>query len=154
MKKLTYTLLSIGFLTLVACQNNDTNKLPAKVINISATADSTSSTNSTTKPEITFTEKGHNFGPMQEGDVVEYSFKFKNTGNADLLIVSATASCGCTVPDYPKDLIKPDTEGYLKVKFDSKGKVGMFDKTVTVICNTEMRETILTISGEVLEKKN
>lgn len=135
-----------------SCKNEKSNKLPTDIINIQATADSNNS-KSGKLPQITFTENQHNFGVITEGEVVEYSFKFKNTGEGDLLIVGAKASCGCTVPDYPKELIKPGQEGFMKVKFDSKGKQGTFDKTVSVTCNTEPRETVLTISGEVVEKK-
>jgi hypothetical protein len=103
------------------------------------------------KPAITFEDDKHNFGIIKEGDFAEYSFKFNNTGNDDLLIANAAASCGCTVPEYPKGIIKPGEEGFIKVKFDSKGKVGMFEKTITITCNTEVRETVLTIGGEVVK---
>jgi len=149
MKKL---ILNGAFLSvvLVSCNNSSTDKLPTNVINIPATANEQSATTQG-KPAITFEESKHLFGVIKEGDHAEYSFKFKNTGDGDLLIANATASCGCTVPDYPKGIIKPGEEGFVKVKFDSKGKVGVFEKTVTLTCNTEVRETVLTISGEVIE---
>jgi hypothetical protein len=149
MKKL---ILNAAFLSVVlaSCNNNSTDKLPTNVINISATANE-SNTATQGKPAITFEESKHLFGVIKEGDYAEYSFKFKNTGDGDLLIANATASCGCTVPDYPKGIVKPGEEGFVKVKFDSKGKVGVFEKTVTLTCNTELRETVLTISGEVIE---
>lgn len=144
---------AIVFVSLTACDQKKSNKLPADIVTISATADSSSTPPSAEKPEITFEEKTHNFGVITEGEQVEYNFKFTNTGKADLLIVNASASCGCTVPEYPKGLIKPGETGVMKVKFDSKGKDGTFDKTVNVTCNTEPRETLLTISGEVMPKK-
>lgn len=149
MKKLILNTAILSAL-LIACNNENANKLPTNVINISATADSSNQTNDV-KPAITFEEYKHNFGIIKEGDYAEYSFKFKNTGDGDLLIANATASCGCTVPDYPKGIIKPGEEGLIKVKFDSKGKVGVFEKTITITCNTELRETVLTIGGEVIE---
>ena len=149
MKKLILSTLILSIL-LVACNNEKGNKLPSDAINISATADSSNQTNQA-KPAITFEEDKHNFGIIKEGDFAEYSFKFNNTGNGDLLIANATASCGCTVPEYPKGIIKPGEEGFIKVKFDSKGKVGMFEKTITITCNTEVRETVLTIGGEVVK---
>lgn len=149
MKKLILSTLILSIL-LVACNNEKVNKLPSDAINISATADSSNQTNQA-KPAITFEEDKHNFGIIKEGDFAEYSFKFNNTGNGDLLIANATASCGCTVPEYPKGIIKPREEGFIKVKFDSKGKVGMFEKTITITCNTEIRETVLTIGGEVVK---
>ncbi len=150
MKKLLFTTISVGML-LVSCNNNNSNKLPASIINIDATANETDAQNNADKPEITFDETTHNFGVIKEGEKVSYSFKFKNTGKSDLLIVSANASCGCTVPEYPKGIIKPGEEGFVKVVFDSKGKVGVFEKTITLTCNTEIRETVLTIAGEVVE---
>ncbi|MBP9186175.1 MAG: DUF1573 domain-containing protein [Bacteroidia bacterium] len=150
MKKLLLTTISLGVL-LVSCNNNNSDKLPASIINIDATANGTDAQNNADKPEITFDETTHNFGVIKEGEKVSYSFKFKNTGKSDLLIVSANASCGCTVPEYPKGIIKPGEEGFVKVVFDSKGKVGVFEKTITLTCNTEIRETVLTIAGEVVE---
>lgn len=149
MKKLILGSLIMSTI-LVACNNEKGNKLPTDAINISATADSSNQTNQA-KPAITFEDDKHNFGMIKEGDFAEYSFKFKNTGDGDLLIANAAASCGCTVPEYPKGIIKPGEDGFIKVKFDSKGKVGMFEKTITITCNTEVRETILTIGGEVVK---
>lgn len=144
-----FTVISLG---LAACGEKKSNRLPTDIVHISATADS-SNIQATGKPQITFEENSHNFGVMTEGEQVEYSFRFKNTGDGDLLIVNAVASCGCTVPEYPKGLIKPGESGVLKVKFNSKGKEGLFDKNVMVTCNTEPRETRLTISGEVMPAK-
>lgn len=145
--------ITVSLVLMAGCENKNSNKLPADIIKISATADSSNAPSPGAKPEITFEELSHNFGVMTEGEQVEYTFKFKNTGEGDLLIVNASASCGCTVPEYPRELIKPGAEGNLKVKFDSKDKTGTFDKTVTVTCNTEPRETRLTISGEVMPEK-
>ena len=135
---------------LAACNNQqETSKLPADIVRIDASADE-SAKPSGEKPILTFLENTHSFGKIKEGEQVTYSFKFKNTGKADLLIATATASCGCTVPEYPKDLIKPNEEASIQVKFDSKGKSGVFEKTVTVIANTEPRENLITITGEII----
>lgn len=134
---------------LASCnQQSNSGKLPTDIVRIDASADKTSTPN-TEKPILTFLENTHSFGKIKDGEQVTYSFKFKNTGTADLLIASATASCGCTVPEYPKELIKPNEEASIQVKFDSKGKSGVFEKTVTVIANTEPRENLLTITGEI-----
>ena len=150
MKKLLLTTFGLGIL-LFACNSGNSNKLPADIINIDATASETSEENNAERPEITFEKTTHQFGIIKEGEKVTYNFKFTNTGKGDLLIVSAKPSCGCTVPDFPKGVIKPGEEGFIKIVFDSQGKVGVFEKTIAMTCNTEIRETVLTITGEVVE---
>ena len=71
-------------------------------------------------PVMTFDRTEHDFGTINEGDVVETSFSFTNTGNSDLMILDARGSCGCTVPEYPKNTpIAPGETRDIKVKFDS-----------------------------------
>lgn len=89
-------------------------------------------------PVLTFEKEYHNFGNVTQGEVVEYSFKFTNTGNKDLLITKAEASCGCTVPEWPKDPVKPGESRYMKVKFDSHGRPeGYTEKELFIQANTE-----------------
>ena len=69
---------------------------------------------------INFEKTNHDFGEIKDGDIVETTFQFSNSGNSDLKILNATGSCGCTVPEYPRDTpIKPGESGTIKVKFDS-----------------------------------
>jgi hypothetical protein len=143
MKQLT--ILFLAGAILASCNNKNSSKLPTDLVNISATADGETATDNKNKPVITFEKNKHDFGTLVEGEVVEYNFKFTNTGDADLLIVKAAASCGCTVPDYPRELIKPGGTGSLKVKFDSGGKSGTFS-------NTEPRETELISTGDIKTK--
>ena len=75
----------------------------------------------------------------------------KNIGNSDLLISSAKGSCGCTVPEWPKDPIKPGKEANIKVTFDSKGKKGKQAKRVTLMTNAIPNVKILTIKGNIIE---
>lgn len=84
---------------------------------------------------LTFEEPGYDFGKIKEGEKVHYNFKFKNTGKSPLIITNATATCGCTIPEPPKDPIQPGAEGIIKVVFDSTGKSGMQDKVITVTSN-------------------
>jgi hypothetical protein len=100
-------------------------------------------------PSFQFDEVTHDFGAINGGDIVSYSFKFKNIGKADLVISSATGSCGCTVPEYPKDPIPAGGSGVIKVTFDSNGKEGHQEKTVTLIANTIPNSKILTITATV-----
>ena len=76
-------------------------------------------------------------GKVKEGQQVEISFRFKNTGTKNLVIDDVTASCGCTVPEKPQQAFAPGQEGMIKAKFDSKGKpVGEARKEVYVTANT------------------
>lgn len=104
-------------------------------------------------PVFAFQDSVHDFGKIIDGEVVTYAFRFKNTGKGDLIIRSASGSCGCTVPEFPKDPIKPGGSGIITVTFNSEGRVGMQNKTVTIISNTIPSNTFLSISAEVLPKK-
>lgn len=87
-------------------------------------------------PVIEFDAMDHDFGTIKEGDVVEYTYKFKNTGDAPLIVQNAQPSCGCTVPDWTKEPIPVGGEGFVKAVFDSKGKPNLQNKTITVTANT------------------
>ena len=89
------------------------------------------------------------FGYINEGDKVTTEFILTNTGDADLVIVSAVGSCGCTVPEPPKDPIKPGESAPIKVSFDSKGKPGNQEKTVTLTTNTENGREMFKIKANV-----
>ena len=94
----------------------------------------------------------YNFGKVTDGEKVEYSFKFRNTGKNPLIISSATASCGCTVPEKPEAPIPPGQIGYLKVVFDSRGRVGDIHKDITVRSNAFPAFPILQLVGEVVSQ--
>ena len=98
---------------------------------------------------IQFSESEFDFGTIEQGEVVTHEYKFKNTGNEPLLINSARGSCGCTVPDWPKEPIPPGEEGVLAVKFDSKGKSGKQNKKVTITANTNPQQTFIYILGNI-----
>lgn len=104
------------------------------------------------KTAMNFVEMNHDFGTMIEGEVKEYSFTFKNTGNEPLHIEHAKGSCGCTVPQWPKDPIAPGGSGQIVVKFNSTNKVGKNSKKVTIVANTEPISTVLTITADVKSK--
>ena len=92
------------------------------------------------------------FGKIIEGERVEHTFKFKNTGKANLVIASCTASCGCTIPEWPKEAIAPVESGEIKVEFNSAGKSDMVTKDITIMANTNPVKTVLQIKVFV-EKK-
>ena len=99
-------------------------------------------------PEATF-----DFGEIKEGEKVRHGYAFTNTGSEPLVISNAKGSCGCTVPDWPREPIAPGATAEIMVEFNSKGK-GSSDgrkqtKRVTVTANTEPANTFLTITGVV-----
>lgn len=100
-------------------------------------------------PEFNFPEKFHDFGEINDGDQVEHVFAFTNTGEAPLLIESAKGSCGCTVPQWPKEPIPVGGSGEIVVRFDSKNKPGVQNKTVTITANTFPSTTTLNIKSTV-----
>ncbi|MCS7074229.1 MAG: DUF1573 domain-containing protein [Bacteroidia bacterium] len=104
----------------------------------------------TAKPELTFESETFDFGKVNQGEVVKHTFKFKNTGKADLQIQNAQASCGCTVPNWPKDPIKPGGTGTIEVSFNTAGKSNYQNKTVTITSNAEPSTKILYVKGEVV----
>jgi hypothetical protein len=98
-------------------------------------------------------DSAYNFGKVTEGEIVEYNYRFKNTGNKPLIITNASASCGCTVPEKPEQPIQSGETGFIKVKFNSDHRVGNAHKTVTVSSNAEPAFPELLLTGEVTEKK-
>jgi predicted lipoprotein with Yx(FWY)xxD motif len=107
----------------------------------------------TKKPEafavMTFKTMEHNFGDILENQKVETTYEFTNTGKVDLLISNCSAMCGCTVPDWPREPIKPGEKGSIKVVFDSAGKSGTNNKIVTVYANIESKTLELKFSANV-----
>src|SRR6478735_2854945 len=86
-------------------------------------------------PVISFEKKTHDFGDIFQGDKVEETFKFTNTGNEPLIITDVRVTCGCTTKSYPKEPIQPGGKSEIVVAFNSAGKMGHQDKTVTVVSN-------------------
>lgn len=92
-------------------------------------------------------------GKITEGENPGFSFRFKNTGDKPLVISSANASCGCTVPEKPEKPIMPGEMGFIKVVFNSAGREGPIQKEVHVVSNAYPEIPILKLTGEVLPKK-
>ncbi len=98
-------------------------------------------------------DSAYNFGKVTDGEKVEYNFRFKNTGKNPLIVSNATASCGCTVPEKPEEPIKPGETGFIKVVFNSQGRVGDVHKEVTVTSNAYPAFPVLELKGQILEAK-
>lgn len=106
--------------------------------------------------EITFDKTTHNFGTFSENSPkVTCKFQFKNTGDGPLVIHQAIASCGCTVPRYSKEPLKPGESGEITVTYDGTGKFpGHFRKTITIRTNGKKEITRLYIEGDMMPKEN
>ncbi len=100
-----------------------------------------------------FDETSYDWGTIAENEKMTHIFKFKNTGANDMIISDAHGSCGCTVPEWPKEPIKPGKSSQIKVIFDSKGKAGDQSKSVTITANTEPTNMVLMIKGKVTPKE-
>lgn len=135
--------------SITSCDSDPSKKI--KEENVQSTKDRLKNTSDF--PVIQFDKNNHDFGEIQEGDVAETEFMFTNVGKSDLIISDASGSCGCTVPDYPKNIpIKPGESGKIKVKFDSNNRPGMQRKAVTLITNTLKGKQILNIKSIVIPK--
>lgn len=172
-------LLSFAAIALAACQNEDSISKPingdASAANITeavkagaegtdldaarqareeilakeAAAQANSQSATLPKTAIAFDNAEHDFGVINEGDNVEHVFKFTNAGTEPLILENCKGSCGCTVPQCPKNPIPPGGSGEIKVVFNSKGKKNMQTKRVTITSNTEPMESVLTIKANV-----
>lgn len=143
------SLLIISAAFLFSCNNKEDKDqgVSTEVINVPSTASGQANGQGA---DIKFDEENHNFGKITQGEKVSYSFEFTNTGNTDLIITGAQGSCGCTVPSFPKEPIKPGDKGKIDVVFNSEGKSGIVSKTVTVVTNAIPNTRVLTITTEVI----
>ncbi len=100
-------------------------------------------------PTMKFERESHDFGKIKSGESVHYDFKFTNTGKSPLIIANATATCGCTKPEFPKTPVAPGASDVIKVTFNSTGKMGLQDKQITITANTNPAESRVHLVGEV-----
>jgi Protein of unknown function (DUF1573) len=105
-------------------------------------------------PKIEFKDnvKDVDFGSMTEGDTVQRAFRFTNTGEFPLIINNVSTSCGCTVPQWPRDPIAPGEGSQILVRFNSKGKLGPQFKTVSIYANTDPAVSEIKFKAEVNAK--
>jgi hypothetical protein len=103
-------------------------------------------------PVIAFQKVEHDFGTIKEGEKVSYTYQLTNNGQAPLIIQSAQPSCGCTAPDWTRTPIPVGGTGFVKAEFDSNGKPGVQNKTITVTANTWPKQTTLRFKAMVTAK--
>lgn len=164
-------LIAVFTVAIMACTDKDTERKVAELedklaelenrgANTSTTLATTSTTTTSSTegapegplPAFTFQEEEHDFGTIKEGDIVEHTFTFTNTGEAPLIIESARASCGCTVPIWPKEPIAVGETGEIMVRFNSTGKPNVQNKTVTITANSYPKISRLRIKAFVTPK--
>ena len=148
MKKILIFCFTTSFLFFTSCQGNSAKKVNSS--NTNPPSASASSKKATGGPAMTFDKTSHDFGIISEGEKVTTTFGFTNTGDSDLIIVDARGSCGCTVPEYPKNQpIAPGQTGSIVVSFDSSNKPGIQQKSVTLSANTSSGREMLRIKSNV-----
>jgi len=129
-----FLLAATGFITIASCQGGASKDAQANSSQSGAIPEPVDSSKFTT---IEWIEQSKDYGKITEGQKLEVSFRFKNTGNKPLVIESVHPSCGCTVADPPKEPIAPGNEGEIRGSFDSNGKEGEQHKTLVVTANTK-----------------
>ncbi|GJM32645.1 MAG: hypothetical protein DHS20C18_16460 [Saprospiraceae bacterium] len=158
-----YKLLFIFFiaLTIVSCQNGVEKNQEKSIEEIKSegritNADLIRNPVSANEPQdtvniakLTFVEATYDFGEVKEGDVVKHTFQFTNTGKVPLLISNARSTCGCTVPEWPKEPIAPGAKGEINVEFNTKNKKNQQSKPVTITANTFPATTKVFLKGYV-----
>ena len=150
MKQLILLLVSLA---LVSCNSSSDEKtITTDLVNSPLTANSNAEKVLT--PNIEMLETSYNFGEIQQGESVTHDFILKNTGEADLIISAAKGSCGCTVPEWPKNPIAKGEEATIKVTFNSAGKSGKQNKTVTLVTNAIPNTRVIIINGNVIVPQN
>ena len=155
----------IAGLAFTSCKNDSAAKSEAReslaTTQTTATPAATPAANTPAEPaapvgpltSMSFDEDTYDFGEVMEGEKVVHVYKFQNTGKEPLVISNAKGSCGCTVPEWPREPIPVGGSGEIRVQFDSKGKGGVGGKTqskrVTITANTDPANTYLNIKGKV-----
>ena len=155
-----------GLFLLVACQEQVTEQTDGKALKeikikkgSISNADIIRNPVTASKPvdtvnvaKMEFDNIRHRYGEVEEGAIVTHTFKFKNTGKAPLIISHAKSTCGCTVPEWPKEPIPVGGTGEVFVKFDTKKKEAYQTKPIFIQANTHPSETTLYLMGKVRKK--
>ena len=147
-KVIVLSILSLSLMT-ISCDENAAKKIKSENLELAKERDNEIKVGGA---KIKFEKTEHDFGTINEGDIVETVFSFKNSGKSELIITSAKGSCGCTVPEWPKEPIMPGEEGQIRVKFNSDKKPNLQQKTITLVTNTEQGKEILKIKAQVIPK--
>ncbi len=147
MKRAILGLSLLSMMAFMSCKENASSKVKTDNVAVAAERDESAKQ----VPVMVFEKSEHDFGIIEQGTPQETIFVFTNTGNAPLVITNATSSCGCTVPNPPKEPIAPGEKGELMVKFNGSGQ-NQVTKTITVVANTTKGSELLRIKAFVNPK--
>ena len=139
-------------LILVSCTNDKEQKITTDLVQSPLTADKNA--DKVVMPKIDVEQDFFDFGEMNQDESVSTEFRLKNIGDGPLLIRSAKGSCGCTVPEWPREAVAAGRDAIIKVTFNSGKKEGKQNKTVTLVTNAIPSTKVLTIKGTVLVSEN
>lgn len=148
MKKIILALITVALIG-VSCKKSATSKVKDQNVEVAKERD----LKSENLPVIGFDKVAYDFGTIDEGDSIETTFLITNNGKSDLLISNARATCGCTIPTWPKEAIKPGESSPMQVKFNSRGKRNKISKTITLTTNTALGKETVKITGFVTPKE-
>jgi hypothetical protein len=139
------TILAASFFLMAAFANAQENKTQTQTPGTVTPA----APENKNAPEMKFEIETFDFGTIKQGDKVTHDFEFLNSGKEPLIITEAHGSCGCTVPQWPKEPVGKGSKGTIHVEFNSTGKMGMQDKTVTITSNAKSGQKVLHLKGNV-----
>lgn len=151
--KIFNILFVLSLALLAACGSNEDKGVSTDLINNPMTANGNNADTSLL-PKFQWKEQVHDFGVVIQGEKVSYMYTFTNIGKSTLVISSVHASCGCTVPKYDTEPIAPGKSGKIEVIFDSNGRTGLQNKTLTVLANTQPSTVELHFTAEVIVPEN
>ncbi len=135
-------------------EGTDSTMISTSLVDNPNTANGIDSSRLNGMANMEFTDTVHDFGSIRQGETVVYEFDFVNNGKSPLIISSATGSCGCTIADYPHEPVLAGKGGKLKAIFNTSGKAGHQEKSISVATNSKRGIQMLYIKAEVEVSKN
>ena len=146
--RILYQVITLIFACVVlGCSPQNKEEINGSIVHIPASASGMD--DKTRMPKMEFEQTTHDFGKLIQGEKVSFTFKFKNTGNASLVLAEVVPSCSCTVAQFTKTPVQPGEEGTITVNFNTETKKGVVRNSVTVQANTYPSETKLEMTAMV-----
>ena len=161
MRKTIKTITILAIFSIISCKKEelstvkiDANNMivPTEIVEVNKAIEALNIEKIQSYPIIQFAENEFDFGIIKDGDKVEHTYKFTNVGKSDLIVINATATCGCTVPSWTKNPVKPGETGEIKIEFNSTGRTGMQQKYINLVTNTEPGNESVSFKAQVNPK--